>query len=475
MSHNLIRNTISEMKKGVVSPQVAFMMIKTAYLAFETPEAEYYLARFLLEGIGVPRDEKEGMQYLIKSAENGWVKAQAELGRCYFVGEGVGQDYTEAVKWLRQAAEKGDSMAANVLVDCYTHGLGVTPDKKEALKWLGATINEDYDGDEFAFEDEDYDEEIGVKTANLLYKVGDNLYSFNPTSKENQETLSYDSYTFMSISDHGSSELLILKRIFDNVEKYALLTLHNDGGGMGNDYICEDASDENPYVYENLHLSCNMAEEDGEGFVAATREGKWGVIRCVLPQFSGRVEQAVVAPFSSETKEEAIANINGERKPRYDWFVPDTTEFFYVNFSDAEKMALGMMKVIYSEEIKHRAEAGEGVYQAILGLCYLYGSGISRDLQKSYEWATKAVDSGWRNSDEDRFKVLDLLMAEDMPYIDRLIQEGDTFAMTHLAACYHIGTGVDKDNQRAKELLDRAIQLGDPEAESLKRLYFGEE
>lgn len=149
MSQNLIRNTIREMQKGVVSPQVAFMIIKTANLAFETPEAEYYLARFLLDGIGVPQDEKEGMQYLMRSAENGWVKAQAELGRRYFVGEGVEQDYAEAVKWLRHAAEKGDSIAANVLIDCYTYGLGVTPDKEEALKWLGATINEDFDGDEF--------------------------------------------------------------------------------------------------------------------------------------------------------------------------------------------------------------------------------------------------------------------------------------------------------------------------------------
>ena len=46
-------------------------------------------------------------------AEQGFVKAQYNLGVMYANGHGVPQDYTEAVKWYRLAAEQGNSGAQN--------------------------------------------------------------------------------------------------------------------------------------------------------------------------------------------------------------------------------------------------------------------------------------------------------------------------------------------------------------------------
>jgi TPR repeat protein len=46
-----------------------------------------------------------------KAAEQGDVKAQANLGLCYYNGKGVGQNYKEAARWCLKAAEMGHAKA----------------------------------------------------------------------------------------------------------------------------------------------------------------------------------------------------------------------------------------------------------------------------------------------------------------------------------------------------------------------------
>ncbi|MEG2728313.1 MAG: tetratricopeptide repeat protein, partial [Mucinivorans sp.] len=53
----------------------------------------------------------------------------------YDIGQGVTQDYTEAAKWYRLAAEQGYAKAQYNLGLCYNKGHGVTQDYTEAVKW----------------------------------------------------------------------------------------------------------------------------------------------------------------------------------------------------------------------------------------------------------------------------------------------------------------------------------------------------
>jgi len=50
-----------------------------------------------------------------KSAEQGFAKAQFNLGRMYANGKGVPKDYEQAFYWYTQAAEQGDADAQNAL------------------------------------------------------------------------------------------------------------------------------------------------------------------------------------------------------------------------------------------------------------------------------------------------------------------------------------------------------------------------
>ena len=55
-------------------------------------------------------DDREAVKWYRKAAEQGYAKAQYNLGVMYFKGEGVADD-AEAVKWYRKSAEQGFAFA----------------------------------------------------------------------------------------------------------------------------------------------------------------------------------------------------------------------------------------------------------------------------------------------------------------------------------------------------------------------------
>ena len=57
------------------------------------------------------------------------------MGVCYYNGEGVDQDKAVAVEWLRKAAEQGYARAQNNLGYCYEYGQGVDKDTAVAVEW----------------------------------------------------------------------------------------------------------------------------------------------------------------------------------------------------------------------------------------------------------------------------------------------------------------------------------------------------
>ncbi len=74
------------------------------------------------EGKGVGQDYKEAVSWYRKSANQGYAKAQYNLGLMYAEGKGVGQDYKEAVSWYRKAAVQGEAEAENSLKELEDKG-----------------------------------------------------------------------------------------------------------------------------------------------------------------------------------------------------------------------------------------------------------------------------------------------------------------------------------------------------------------
>ena len=68
-------------------------------------------------------------------AEQGYSKAQYNLGIMYEKGRGVTQDYAEAARWYRKAAEQGFAEAQYNLGVTYERGHGVPMDFVQAHMW----------------------------------------------------------------------------------------------------------------------------------------------------------------------------------------------------------------------------------------------------------------------------------------------------------------------------------------------------
>ncbi len=103
-------------------------------------EAQFYLGQAYTgkswTGIGVAKDFKLALYWTRKSAEQGCVMAQTELGFWYSgITVIVKEDLNQSKYWFQKAAEQGDAMAQYRLGKCYYHGDGVAKDLKQAVYW----------------------------------------------------------------------------------------------------------------------------------------------------------------------------------------------------------------------------------------------------------------------------------------------------------------------------------------------------
>jgi TPR repeat protein len=98
-------------------------------------KAQYNLGVLYNKGVGVPQDYTEAMKWYRKAAEQGLADAQYNLGVMYHEGEGIPQDYAEGLNWFRKAAEQGNADAQYNLGVMYHKGEGVQQDYTETSKW----------------------------------------------------------------------------------------------------------------------------------------------------------------------------------------------------------------------------------------------------------------------------------------------------------------------------------------------------
>lgn len=88
-------------------------------------------------------EEEAAASEVRKSAEDGNVSAQNELGRLYSEGKGVPQDYRQAKQWFEKAAKQGFAAAQVNLGTLYLHGDGAPQSAQMALFWFSQAAEQD--------------------------------------------------------------------------------------------------------------------------------------------------------------------------------------------------------------------------------------------------------------------------------------------------------------------------------------------
>ena len=104
-------------------PTRARQMFGYAASYFRDPDAQYYLGRLYLDGLGAPHDPRQAARWFGLSAQKGKCQAQAMLGAMLFAGDHVPRQAARGLMWLTLAkdAATADQNWINQLYDSAFH------------------------------------------------------------------------------------------------------------------------------------------------------------------------------------------------------------------------------------------------------------------------------------------------------------------------------------------------------------------
>ncbi len=121
-------------------PQRALQMFRFAAATFGDANAQYNLARMILDGAGVDKDGREAIRWLFLAAEKGHLQAEALLGQTLFTGrEDVQPQRARGLMWLTLAREAAvDATKDKWIIDLYDKAVAAASDRDRqgALAYL---------------------------------------------------------------------------------------------------------------------------------------------------------------------------------------------------------------------------------------------------------------------------------------------------------------------------------------------------
>jgi TPR repeat protein len=123
-------------------PERAREMFAYAASYFRDPEAQFYLARLYLDGIGTQRDPRTAARWFGLSAHKGLCKAQAMLGAMLFTGDHVPRQAARGLMWLTLAKDSADSSDQEWINRLYDNAFRQSSEDEKAMaamylkRWL---------------------------------------------------------------------------------------------------------------------------------------------------------------------------------------------------------------------------------------------------------------------------------------------------------------------------------------------------
>jgi exopolysaccharide production negative regulator len=93
-------------------PERAREMFAYAASYFRDSDAQYYLARLYLDGVGAPHDPRQAARWFGLSAQKGMCKAQAMFGAMLFTGDHIPRQAARGLMWLTLAKDAAKDTSA---------------------------------------------------------------------------------------------------------------------------------------------------------------------------------------------------------------------------------------------------------------------------------------------------------------------------------------------------------------------------
>jgi len=109
------------------------------------PDAQNQLGVRYAQGDGVTRDDVKAVELYRLAANQGFAKAETNLGDMYFFGRGgLNRSYLDALSWYLKAAQQDSADAQYRLGYMYEKGLGTAKDVQRAVELYRSSANHGY-------------------------------------------------------------------------------------------------------------------------------------------------------------------------------------------------------------------------------------------------------------------------------------------------------------------------------------------
>lgn len=453
--------------------------------ASDADDELYERAMDLIYEIDTSNRQRDGIKLLHEAANAGNVKAMNILGMAYHDGKiggfTVGKKPVEAAKWFSKAAELGHLGAMDELAKMYLVGEGVEKDVDKALELFTEAAN--------------------LGDTNAMHNLG-RLYHFGvELPREEQKALEW----YSCAADNGylpaRKNLLRLKNFMVRIEKL----------GDDTDAIAKEHEAETLFLFGELLF---------DGFVIG-KDIKQN-FQNALSYFkrSAALGNANALALIGMMYNHGIVVKENLRK---------ACKLFIQAAEAGSDIAFCCLGSIYMNALKwnladdkekvlkylHRAvDAGNESAMYNLGMIYLEGIGMQQDLDKAFDWLTKAasfyhIDAVNKLSDmyydgyspkkfcaitdllvdvlttkpdnENALRILSDMYLDkklDRKYFNRLanilLKAADLYnseAMAFLAFMYVRGDGVPENSEKALALLNKAQELGSYIASAMVERY----
>uniref|UniRef100_A0A7S3CVF9 Uncharacterized protein n=1 Tax=Palpitomonas bilix TaxID=652834 RepID=A0A7S3CVF9_9EUKA len=101
------------------------------------------MGEYCLKGtLGIPKDERGGVEYFRRAASMCDAEACFQLGLCCEHGRGTDRDLNEAIRWYEQAGMRNHAEAAFRLGVCYETGQQGQQDVQKAFRWYMKAVTD---------------------------------------------------------------------------------------------------------------------------------------------------------------------------------------------------------------------------------------------------------------------------------------------------------------------------------------------
>ena len=467
---------------------------------------------------------QEAAELFRKSAEQGNVKSQTELGICYRDGQGVEQNYEKAIEWFNRAEKQGYSEAQNCLGLCYMKGYGVEQDSEKAIEWfkkaveqgnanaqynLGCCLKDTYDYKAIFKLWRDAAKQENPSAVNILGYCYDGI----EIAEDKAETFSW----WKKAAEEGYTEA-----------QFVIGRFYSDGIGVNKDEKeafawWKKAADQD---YDFAQICVGRCYYYGTGTTKDDEKSMfyYGKIKSNTQSyiwlFKDSQEDNTAALIclgnlkynnddkNTESRYKAVrfyrnaANLGnsvamyklGEcyynGKGGVDQDYKEAVEWYKKAIEQGNVLAQNALGECYTEGrgveqdyekavemFKKAAEQGAAVAQLNLGKRYARGQGVEKDFEKAFEWYKKSAEQGYADAqwciglryyegwgiEQDFTKAI--------KWLQKSAEQGHPSAQDKLGICYAEGKGVEQDYAKAVEWYKKSAQQGFSDAiVRLKRL-----